>query len=233
MKKLYTVLIAFLPLISGAQFSYIFDGPAVKTDTLGKDVKFELSLISLDSTDSNLVKWRIVDNDFVNTNWKDYVCDYLCYTPNVRTNEFYLQPLDTFPIWHYVRMKSAFGTGTSTMCFFYPSDSANTVQCQTVTAIADNTAPPLSVNKVVPRSAGLEQNAPNPFTSRTTINYELPSGNGSLKIHDLTGKLVKEFELSNNKGQVIFSDHLDAGLYFYSLWDDTKMIDSKRMQVIN
>lgn len=98
---------------------------------------------------------------------------------------------------------------------------------------ADQSAVDKEQRMTILKSGSLSQNVPNPYISRTVINYEMKSEIGRLRIHDLTGNLVLEYILSAKSGQITISDHLDAGLYFYSLWDDREMIDSKRMQVID
>ena len=50
-------------------------------------------------------------------------------------------------------------------------------------------------NKSIPTDFSISQNYPNPFNQSTQISYTIPEGSGaisvSLKIYDLTGKLVK------------------------------------------
>jgi len=44
----------------------------------------------------------------------------------------------------------------------------------------------------------LHKNYPNPFKNKTTLNFELPSkGKANLKIYNLSGKLVQDFNLPN------------------------------------
>jgi hypothetical protein len=71
------------------------------------------------------------------------------------------------------------------------------------------------------------QNAPNPFRTATSIRYQLPSsGNVSIRVLDVTGRLVRE--LANEKQQVgehvVKWDGKDGrgrvvppGVYFYHL----------------
>lgn len=228
MRKLYILLFAFLPMIASAQFSYYFTGDSTKVDALGTDVAYDLVVKNLDTTHPINLRWRIISNSFVSSEWKDYVCDEICYTPIIRYNDIVLNPDTAFPIIHHVRMKNDHGTGTSTLCFFDVADSANTIQCKTVTAISDTT---VGITKIK-KEASLGQNTPNPFSHTAVISYELSGSAGYLKIHDLTGKLVSDIYLNNSKGQVTVGDKLDAGLYFYSLWEDGKMVASRRMQVI-
>jgi hypothetical protein len=78
-----------------------------------------------------------------------------------------------------------------------------------------------------PVEFSLSQNYPNPVDSQTTIAYSLPEGLSSAKmaIYDLTGRLVKQVELSNQPGiSKLVWDTTDSqnnlvtnGIYIYSL----------------
>ncbi len=80
----------------------------------------------------------------------------------------------------------------------------------------------------------LQQNAPNPFNSATTINYYLPSNStkAQLTITDGQGRLLKDVVLNSSKGPgqaIINARELASGTYFYSLVINGKNIDTKRM----
>ncbi len=77
-----------------------------------------------------------------------------------------------------------------------------------------------------PISFSLSQNYPNPFNPSTSINYELGITNyklGQLNIYNALGNLVKEFEITNSKGSVVWDGTNDlgksvsSGVYFYEL----------------
>lgn len=79
----------------------------------------------------------------------------------------------------------------------------------------------------------LYQNAPNPFSSTTTIRYSLSEGvqQANIYIYDLQGKQVKNIPL-NDRGmsQVSINGYdLQAGMYIYTLIADNQEVDSKRM----
>ncbi|MEM0992789.1 MAG: tail fiber domain-containing protein [Bacteroidota bacterium] len=82
-------------------------------------------------------------------------------------------------------------------------------------------------------AAQLEQNAPNPFTVDTKINYFIPAGvqDARLQIVDATGKLVKNVQLNNDgQGQLILAANLlDAGIYSYTLLLDGIVAMTKKM----
>lgn len=74
----------------------------------------------------------------------------------------------------------------------------------------------------LPNSISLEQNYPNPFNPVTTINYSLDKpGKVSIKVYDVTGRLVSEL-VNENKSAGNYSIPWDAtsvssGVYFYRL----------------
>lgn len=77
---------------------------------------------------------------------------------------------------------------------------------------------------LVPERYFLSQNHPNPFNPQTVISYELKTENsGRLEIFNVRGEKVKEFSLSESKGEVIwngtnnFGKEISSGVYFYKL----------------
>lgn len=79
----------------------------------------------------------------------------------------------------------------------------------------------------------LEQNSPNPFSEKTTINCFIPANsiNAELLFFDIHGNLVKTFNIPGRlqTSLIITSVELRPGIYIYSLVIDNKEIDSKRM----
>jgi len=88
-------------------------------------------------------------------------------------------------------------------------------------------------SEALPLVYSLSQNYPNPFTDRTSIRYSLamsavggrPSA-VNLRIFDLSGRLVKTFDLTNNESpinQLIWTGRdeqgqkVAPGIYFYKL----------------
>lgn len=75
--------------------------------------------------------------------------------------------------------------------------------------------------------------APNPLSSQTRISYNISETNQSAKIiiYDGIGKLIKQFELKENNGEITFQSlNLPQGVYICSLVDgDGKVLESKKM----
>jgi hypothetical protein len=79
------------------------------------------------------------------------------------------------------------------------------------------------VNEGYINGARLDQNTPNPAANLTTVNYTLENAtdNVSLRIFDVTGKIVRTYE----EGNVAAGSHsinvstadLEAGVYYYAL----------------
>ena len=82
-------------------------------------------------------------------------------------------------------------------------------------------------------SAILHQNNPNPFTSETEIKMTVPEsvGHATIMVYTLEGKQLKNIQV-NNRGEVtvkLLGNELSAGMYLYALIADGKVVDTKRM----
>lgn len=81
--------------------------------------------------------------------------------------------------------------------------------------------------------ASLSQNCPNPFTTATNIEMQIPSdvSTALFCIYDMSGKQIKQITI-NERGKTtlnVASEGLSAGMYLYSLIIDGKVIDTRRM----
>jgi hypothetical protein len=80
----------------------------------------------------------------------------------------------------------------------------------------------------------MEQNIPNPFEDRSVIRYRLASGveNASILVFDLNGRLLKEYPINQNEGQVtVLGAEIGKGMFIYSLTQNGQEIISKKMIV--
>ena len=82
----------------------------------------------------------------------------------------------------------------------------------------------------------LYQNTPNPFAKETVVSYRLPeAGIAKLSIYDVTGKVLRVYEMQGAKGMNTFkvqkSDLNAAGVLYYQL-DAANHTATKRMVVI-
>lgn len=78
----------------------------------------------------------------------------------------------------------------------------------------------------------LGNNIPNPFNNTTSIPYFVPMGStGVLKIIDMSGKIVKNFSLTEGTNQQEVSvNEYSGSVYFYSLSiDDGRIVRHKKM----
>jgi len=79
----------------------------------------------------------------------------------------------------------------------------------------------------------LFQNQPNPFSSETTIRFEIPNrvNNAQLYICNMNGTLLKTFDINQRgSGNVTMNgNELNAGMYMYTLVADSKEVDTKKM----
>ncbi|MEP7145572.1 MAG: T9SS type A sorting domain-containing protein [bacterium] len=91
-----------------------------------------------------------------------------------------------------------------------------------------------SNNTKVADSYSLFQNYPNPFNPRTKINYKISKRSQVvLKVYNITGNLITTIvDKKQSKGEyeVEFDGReLSSGVYFYSLFLDERIVDSKKM----
>jgi hypothetical protein len=93
-------------------------------------------------------------------------------------------------------------------------------------------------NTNVPERFALQQNYPNPFNPTTSIGFSIPkNGLVSLVIYDIAGKEVKkvlnETNYSAGNHRIQFNgDGISSGVYFYSLYFNGGLIDTKKMILI-
>jgi len=95
----------------------------------------------------------------------------------------------------------------------------------------NNPSPALQTISVA--KASLEQNFPNPFNHSTTIQYTLPQTfrSASIVIADNSGRVYKQIAVSKpGTGSItIEGGSLSAGIYYYSLYLDNTLVDTKKM----
>ncbi|MDR2057624.1 MAG: T9SS type A sorting domain-containing protein [Dysgonamonadaceae bacterium] len=82
--------------------------------------------------------------------------------------------------------------------------------------------------------AELFQNYPNPFNQSTVIRYILPQTGRSAQIviSNTAGKIIRQIPLPNSGGTdsiTIEGGALSAGIYYYSLYVDNRLVDTKQM----
>lgn len=87
-------------------------------------------------------------------------------------------------------------------------------------------------------AALLKQNAPNPFSENTSIEYVLPRAtfsNAFLQITNMQGAVIRKVNLPQEAGPGIVNiraKELAAGEYVYSLVIDGRVIDTKKMILV-
>lgn len=98
-------------------------------------------------------------------------------------------------------------------------------------------ATPASVQSIggtsIAERAELKQNAPNPFSDNTVIQYYIPKHiqKAQLMLTNLNGQIVKTIDISSpGSGQVtLASNSLSAGAYLYTLILDGQIFETKTM----
>ena len=92
-----------------------------------------------------------------------------------------------------------------------------------------------SINDDVMKGIALYQNVPNPFNSRTEIQYSLTGEekNAFIYVFNMQGSLQKRYNADSSGSLIIEAAELTPGMYIYSLVVDGKEVDAKRMILTN
>ncbi|MBS1518960.1 MAG: T9SS type A sorting domain-containing protein [Bacteroidetes bacterium] len=94
-----------------------------------------------------------------------------------------------------------------------------------------------NISSEIPKDFSLSQNYPNPFNPRTVISYELRITNvAELKVFDVLGNEVAEL-VNEKQNAGSYSVEFDgsgfaSGIYFYSLYIDGSLFETKRMVLL-
>ena len=79
----------------------------------------------------------------------------------------------------------------------------------------------------------LDQNLPNPFAEKTSINYTIPKDvvEAQLLFYDMNGRIIKQVDITERgEGKLtVYGENLQNGVYTYSLIADGKLIATKKM----
>lgn len=90
-----------------------------------------------------------------------------------------------------------------------------------------------SINENINTGSYMKQNAPNPFSKETIIEFFITERNASssILVFDMNGKLLKTLKLDGSgKGSIIINGNdFQPGMYYYSLIINNKEIDTKKM----
>ena len=75
---------------------------------------------------------------------------------------------------------------------------------------------------------------PNPVSTQLNISYSIEGSvnNARVDVYDVLGQKINTYKLNNNKGQLnIDVEHLNSGVYFYTIKVNEKMIRTERVMV--
>ncbi|PCH68460.1 MAG: hypothetical protein COC01_03725 [Bacteroidetes bacterium] len=167
------------------------------------------------------------------TGWSITMCNPNgCFSSADVSNTFILGASSKGSVKFQINAGSNLGTGTATVRFENQVNSSDFTEF-TVTGIAKGTSTTAVIEVSKKSSSGLSQNYPNPFIESTYIDYTFTTATGTLKIVDITGKMVKAYSLNQKSGQLQISENLKPGTYFYSLWDGNNSIVSNKKMIVS
>jgi len=157
--------------------------------------------------------------------WDDriQILGYDNYGGNVIFNQIYPTP-------HSVICGGNLKFGNNLYLYAYANDSTILIKYTSNTSSISG-----NVNRV--EYFKLFQNYPNPFNSLTVIKYSLNVNSLiTLKIYDISGKeirtLINERKPQGNYTIKFNGSSLSSGIYFYSLFSDNKLIETKKLIIV-
>lgn len=139
-----------------------------------------------------------------------------CFNNTVTTNTFIIAPSSSVIARFDISAGANAGSGTVSARF--EDAAAPTTNGATFTIVANPSA--TGIASIENSNQLLSQNFPNPFTTTTTFNYNLPSNKGSFQIFDVTGKQISSEILSSSKGTITIGEGLSTGIFFATLKDE-------------
>lgn len=225
--RTYTLLLLLIGLsanLSAQQgFTFYFENDDTsKTATTSPNVDFYGHVINNGSA-ALTSRWNVRNQNFPNGNWTFTVCDdNLCYAPGFTSQAQTTQPGDTSLV-KVTMMSDGTGIGSLEISVTDENNAAETASF-TITLDATTTG-----TEQLARMVSFTQNAPNPFHSFTTVQYDLKGHEGHLSITDLTGRQVALYNLDPS-GQIQIGQDLKTGIYLYSLHIDGRVVVTKRLQ---
>ncbi|MDR1122319.1 MAG: T9SS type A sorting domain-containing protein, partial [Dysgonamonadaceae bacterium] len=95
-----------------------------------------------------------------------------------------------------------------------------------------NQSSPTVIDNVSLAECKLQQNIPNPFSQSTVIRYTLPQTGkqAQMVITGTSGSVIRKIPLQSGTDSItIEGGALSAGIYYYSLYVDGSLIDTKQM----
>ena len=134
--------------------------------------------------------------------------------------------VDSTSFHSYLYPNNIVGTSIMTYTFFDQNNQADSI-------VAHITFDALSTGINEVQKGYLSNAYPNPATSITTINYNLPSlNNGHVYLYNVLGVMVKDIILSNLQSMVVIStSDLNSGIYTYTLVNEGKLVSANRLVV--
>jgi hypothetical protein len=109
------------------------------------------------------------------------------------------------------------------------------VSLQEKDAVADpkeNADKSTGLKSLASTGASLQQNNPNPFSQSTVIRYTLPQTDkpAQLVVSNAAGQIVRQISLQSGTDSItIEGGALAPGIYYYSLYVGSNLVDTKKM----
>jgi hypothetical protein len=227
MKTLFTsFLICFLSINIYSQ-TFIVNPNVLEKNQQPTDVVVDYVYVT-NNSNPMMVKFELITNTMQSNGWFISLCTHDVCMPNIPTSGNFGYLVNGQQ--GYFKLDAQFngisGTGELSYKIYEDGNPSNADNVTFIYHVSASTG----INDLS-NSNLLFQNYPNPFNNQTNIPYQLSSNNGKIEIFDVNGKKIDTIYLHASKGILIYKNALAKGVYYYALYDNDKLISTKKMIV--
>ncbi len=176
------------------------------------------------------LNWVLTQSVFPGTGWTALIIDPDQFPPNATGGTSYIQGNDSTDILFHVIPDAMMPGDTAIfqIMIFNPLDSNNTVAyltaliyCPSLSAFAENV------------SYASLQIFPNPFSAYTVLQINNYFKDAILLLDNSFGQTVKKIKNISGQAVTLSRDNLPGGLYFVRLIEDSKILATKKLLIID
>jgi hypothetical protein len=203
-------------------FSFAYPGDTIDYGTTGDVLAVHATLSNNSSTDNviiDIIRWQVN----VPAGWTTAMCVDVCLPPTVDTTQVTITPGSTqdFTFYFYTDLVQD-GTGNAFLGF----KNVNNPQNKFFRKFWGETSKKTAIEKM-----DIEKELINFYPNPSTGNFFLNCKNsfeGSIRVMDMNGKIVKDFGFKNwTKGEELSLSGLPSALYLIQLNKDKELINRK------
>lgn len=236
MKRLLTIIfiLSLSRIIFGqTAFNVSFDQTTDTVEAQGDWAYFNTELTNPSDLHTVNVKVSIVERELA-FGWSLILCPEAgCLNASDTTTTVIIPPLGSTDLEVQVNTDvMAIEEGSFILRFENSGDPLDFVDVEMNVAYVPFVAPS-GIDEVGNERQKLSQNYPNPFSEVTTIGWHGVENDAQLVVQDMLGKVISIYSITKTEGTMTLGNEWTPGLYFYSLQEKGKWIETKQFIVVD